>query len=227
MRAVRIPLEGTLAPRDAVRALRGDTRPFALIGDWAGGGALLGSEPIRVAHPGEDAFAVLDRQPVVESAGAVVGGGWFGVLGYRLGHLVEELPADPPAPTPLPPAALAFHDHLVRFDCERWWFEALWSDERDAALSERLSTWRRRLSAAPPAPEPVSVTEFTVRRPGERAHLDAVAECLERIAAGDLFQANLTLRLEAEWSGDPVDLAARALARGARFAAFVGGPWGA
>src|SRR4051794_17380758 len=130
MRAVRIPLEGTPAPHEAVRTLRGDTGPFALVGDWAGGGALLGSEPIRVAYPGEDAFALLDEQPVVEPAGAVVGGGWFGVLGYRLGRLVEELPADPPSPTPLPAAALAFHDHLVRFDGKRWWFEALWSDER-------------------------------------------------------------------------------------------------
>src|SRR5436190_112248 len=148
MRAVRIPLEGTLAPREAVRALRGDTRPFALIGDWAGGGALLGSEPLRVARRDEDPFMLLDDQPAVELGDATVGGGWFGVLGYRLGHLVEALPADPPAPAPTPAAALAFHDHVVRFDGERWWFEALWSDAREAVLTERLRVWRARIAAA-------------------------------------------------------------------------------
>ena len=40
--------------------LRGDDRPFALIGAWAGGGALLGSEPVRVSGPGDDLFALLD-----------------------------------------------------------------------------------------------------------------------------------------------------------------------
>src|SRR4051794_3711490 len=159
---------------------------------------------------------LLDDQPAVELGDATVGGGWFGVLGYRLGHRVEELPADPPAPAPVPAAALAFHDHVVRFDGERWWFEALWSAEREARLAERLEVWQQRIAGpAPVAGHPV-LGSFAPRPPGARGHLDAVAECLERIAAGDLFQANLTLRLEATWSGDPVDLAAAALARGSR-----------
>jgi para-aminobenzoate synthetase/4-amino-4-deoxychorismate lyase len=40
-----------LAPARAALALRGDERPFALIGAWAGGGALLGSQPVRVSGP--------------------------------------------------------------------------------------------------------------------------------------------------------------------------------
>src|SRR4051812_24107806 len=170
---------------------------------------------------------LLDNQPAVELGDATVGGGWFGVLGYRLGHLVEALPADPPAPAPTPAAALAFHDHVVRFDGERWWFEALWSDAREAVLTERLRVWRARIAATAPPAHDVAIGAFAPRAPGERAHVDAVADCLERITAGDLFQANLTLRLEATWSGDGVDLAAAALARGSRFAAFFGRPDGA
>ncbi len=227
VRAVRHPLQSTLAPAEAVRLVAGEDRPFALLGDWAGGGALLGSAPVRVAGADEDPFALLDDQPAVQAEGAVVGGGWFGVLGYRLGHLVEELPADPPAPTPLPAHALAFYDHVIRFDGERWWFEALWSAAREAALDERLEHWRRRLDQPAPAPGPLRLAAFAPRAPGEAAHLAAVAECIERIAAGELFQANLTLRLEAGWSGIATELAARAFCSGSRFGAFVEGPSGA
>src|SRR5688572_20660795 len=106
-RLVRVPLEGTASAAEGALIVRGDAHPFALAGDWAGGGALVGSEPIVVAGPDEDPFAVLDRQPVVETepdggqtaragraagepgAGEAapaepVGGGWFGYLGYNL-----------------------------------------------------------------------------------------------------------------------------------------------
>ena len=47
------------------------------------------------------------------------------------------------------------------------------------------------------------------RRPAAAGHIAAIDECRERIAAGEIFQANLCLRLEAEWKGDPLDLFAR------------------
>ncbi len=36
------------------------SRPFALLGRWAGGGALIGSEPVEVASDDDDPFALLD-----------------------------------------------------------------------------------------------------------------------------------------------------------------------
>src|SRR4051812_14247062 len=109
MRLVRVPLESSLRPLEALRVLRADERPFALVGGWAGGGAVLGSAPVRMAPPGADAFALLDELPDVpaEESGAV-GGGWFGSLGYSLGASVERLPPVPPRPNPLPPFDLAF-----------------------------------------------------------------------------------------------------------------------
>ncbi len=56
----------------------------------------------------------------------------------------------------------------------------------------------------------------------------AIDDCRERIAAGEIFQANLCLRLEAEWKGDPLDLFARTAATlEPRQAGVVAGPWGA
>ena len=53
------------------------------------------------------------------------------------------------------------------------------------------------------------VGNFEPAPPGGAAHMTAIDACRERIAAGEIFQANLCLRLEAEWQGDPLDLFAR------------------
>ena len=115
-RLVRIELEGTLPATEGALLVRGDAHPFAFAGDWAGGGALVGSEPIVVAEPDEDPFDLLDRQPDVngvrplesprlkgsdplsgvDSDVGAVGGGWFGYLGYNLGARLERVPPPPP-----------------------------------------------------------------------------------------------------------------------------------
>ena len=64
-RLVQIELEGDVGAAEGALLVRGDAHPFALAGAWAGGGALVGSEPIAVADPAEDPFDVLDRQPGV------------------------------------------------------------------------------------------------------------------------------------------------------------------
>jgi anthranilate/para-aminobenzoate synthase component I/branched-subunit amino acid aminotransferase/4-amino-4-deoxychorismate lyase len=235
-RLVRIELEGKLPAAEGALLVRGDAHPFALAGDWAGGGALVGSEPIVVAGPEADPFDLLDRQPAVVgapeseegAAGEAVGGGWFGYLGYNLGARLERVPPPPPRHVPLPDFALAFYDHLLRLDAAgSWWFEALWSDERDEALTERLEVLRTRLAEGV-RERPVWVGNFQPAPPGGAGHTTAVDECRERIAAGEIFQANLCLRLEAEWKGDPLDLFARTAATlEPRHSGLIAGPWGA
>ena len=234
-RLVRIELEGELSAAEGTLLVRGDDRPFALAGDWAGGGALVGSEPLVVAEADEDPFELLDRQPLVEGAeqaGAetdgAVGGGWFGYLGYNLGARLERVPPPPPRHVKLPDFALAFYDHLLRLDADgRWWFEALWTDERDAELRARLELLRTRLAEGV-RERPVWVGTFQPAPPGGAGHMTAIDECRERIAAGEIFQANLCLRLEAEWKGDPLDLFARTAGTlEPRHAGLVTGPWGA
>jgi para-aminobenzoate synthetase/4-amino-4-deoxychorismate lyase len=228
-RLVRIELDGTVGAAEGALLVRGDAYPFALAGAWAGGGALVGSEPIEVADPAEDPFELLDRQPAVTDAAAgAVGGGWFGYLGYNLGARLERVPPPPPRHVPLPDFALAFYDHLLRLDARgRWWFEALWSDEREEELTERLELLRERLAEGV-RERPVWVGNFQPAPPGGAGHMTAIDECRERIAAGEIFQANLCLRLEAEWQGDPLDLFARTAGTlEPRRAGVVAGPWGA
>jgi para-aminobenzoate synthetase/4-amino-4-deoxychorismate lyase len=227
---VRIPLAWTLAPERAALLVRDDARPFALLGRWAGGGALIGSEPVRVAGPDDDPFALLDEQPAVEASGAAtdaVAGGWFGYLGYALGRRLEPVGASPPRPGASPPFELAFYDHLLRLDAAgRWWFEALWSDARASCLRRRLDALQARAAGAP---EPRSfATEPWSAVPGSAGHELAVDACRKRIYAGDLFQASICVRLESRLRGAPVDLFAAAVDELAPDrAAFLSGPSGA
>jgi para-aminobenzoate synthetase / 4-amino-4-deoxychorismate lyase len=221
---VRVHLPGGPAPEEVVLWLRGDTRPFALVGDWLGAAAILGSEPIRTAGPEADPFALLDARCAVGAGEAVVGGGWVGWLGYGLGAAIERLPPGPPAPVRQPPFSLAFYDHVIVFDGAQWWFEALWSPERHGALRARRALWEARLRTPAPPARAVSLTPFALTGNGSAGHLAAVADCRRRIAAGELFQANVCARLQAEIDGDVLDLFARALPRARpRFGALVDG----
>ncbi len=229
---VRLPLAWRLAPEAAALLVRDDERPFALVGRWAGGGALVSSEPVRVASAEENEFALLDQQPVIKGGpedrrDLAVAGGWFGALPYRLGRRLEPVSADPPAAGEPVPSRLAFYDHLLRCDEDgRWWFEALWTEDRAEALRERLRELQARARTTP-QPRRFATSRWRAT-PSPAGHTVAVEACRARIHAGDLFQANICVRLESRLDGDPLDLFVTAVStlRPDR-AAFFGGPDGA
>jgi para-aminobenzoate synthetase/4-amino-4-deoxychorismate lyase len=232
-RAVRISLPGDVAAAHAGLLVAADEHPFALAGRWAGATAIAGGAPIRVADAThDDPFALLDEQPALEGEipDGFVGGGWFGALGYGLGRRLEVLSPPPPAPAGerLPAAMLAFHDHvLVRDAAGRWWFEALWTDTRAEALEARRAELAARVATGVSGPRPVRTSTWRAT-PSPAGHARAVQACRERIAAGDLFQANLALRLRATLDGAAVDLFARGVAALAPDrAAWMAGSWGA
>ncbi|CAB4927308.1 unannotated protein [freshwater metagenome] len=227
-RLVRIPLAGAVAPHDAPLLVAADAHPVALVGTWAGSQAICTSEPVAFAE--EDPFAALDAVPEVDDAvPGAVGGGWIGFLGYGLGRTLEpSVPPAPPRPHALPDHALAYYDHVLRCDADgAWWFEALWTAPRAAALEERLALLRARVEC-PPAAGTFALGTLRSTGAGLAGHAAAVAQCRRRIAEGDLFEANICLLLEASFDGDDAALAAQVL-RELRpsHGAHLGGPWGA
>jgi para-aminobenzoate synthetase/4-amino-4-deoxychorismate lyase len=204
---------GSAAPLDSARA--GDAPPLdsARAGDAPPlDSARAGDAPPWLsAAAGDGPMAFLDAQPAV--AGAVpegfVGGGWFGALGYGLGRAIEPtLGGPPPAPygEALPATWMAFYDHVLVCDAAgAWWFEALWTDARAAFLSARRDELAARLAAGAAEPRPFRSGPWRAT-PTAAGHARAVEACRERIAAGDLFQANLSLRLRGVLDGEAVDL---------------------
>jgi para-aminobenzoate synthetase/4-amino-4-deoxychorismate lyase len=216
VRARRLDLD--LDPLDVLRRFRDRDRLVGLLGAWHHGEALVAFDPVRVLDG--DPFDGIDLEPDADAAGRF-GGGWIGAWGYQLGRRVERLPDPPTRPAPQPDHRLAFYDHVLRLTDGTWWLESLHDDaERDAAIVERLQ--------GPPAPaHPHAVGAFTMT-PGPDGHRAALARVLEHIAAGDLFQANLCVRLEADLEGDALDLFCAGAARlRPAYAAFVASPEGA
>ncbi|MGA3351956.1 MAG: aminodeoxychorismate synthase component I [Acidimicrobiales bacterium] len=214
------------SPSAVLRSAAGDARPFALVGAWSGGHALVGSEPLLVAEDADDPFAVLDEQPAITATvPGATGGGWVGYLGYGLARLVERLPASPPRPVPVPSSILAFYDHLLaRDDFGRWWFEALWSKEQEERLESRLSEWQRR-AREPEAGKARFECGSFLPSPDAENHLVLVARAIEHIRSGDVFQVNVCTRLEAEFTGDPIELFCAGADRlSPRYGAFLGHP---
>ncbi|HWE58503.1 MAG TPA: anthranilate synthase component I family protein [Solirubrobacteraceae bacterium] len=218
----RVRLPWNCGPELVLAALAHEPYLCCLSGVWAGGGTIIASEPLRVAEAGEDPFALLDELPRVgagraEAFGAV-GGGWFGWLGYRLAARVEEIPLVTERPVPLPDFHLAYYDHVLHQDAYGfWWFEALATPARSAELEERLEFLRRRVAdqrfagaaSASRGPSPLRLRSEVAEH-----HLQAVAECRERIAAGEIFQANICQRLEGEYDGSATELLRSALIGG-------------
>lgn len=211
-RPMRIALEGDVPAGQEVLLVAGDRRPFALVGEWAGGGAIVGSEPVRVAGADEDPLDLIaeSRDRSGDAPDSFVGGGWFGYLGYGIGVPGELRAVQPPARDRLPLFMLARYDHLLRLDREgQWWFEALWTRSRESELEERLETLGSRLTEGARPPGGFSTGPW-VSDPSPGGHARAVQACRERIAAGDLYQANVSLRLGSTLDGDPADLFALA-----------------
>jgi len=217
-----------LEPLEVLARLGGRPGLTGLVGSWAGGGALITCYPVASATSiadidGHPATAASESVAAMPDPAGFVGGGWFGVLGYQLGRVFERLPAPPARPVPVPQLRMSYFDHVLRYDAGAgtWWFESVAGpDGRDRA-ERHYREIAARLRGRPPAPRGYQFGPFRMT-PAPAAHQDAVARCLDHIAAGDIFQANICLRAAASFQGDPLE----AFIRGVRklrpaYAAFV------
>ncbi|MGD0702053.1 MAG: aminodeoxychorismate synthase component I [Trebonia sp.] len=204
---VRRPLGWRLTPTEVLRLVRADAHPVALFGTWAGGRDVVAAEPALVrSAPG--AFDEVLDSPLPPAAGGAFGGGWIGYLGYSAGG--EAL--RPAGPGRLPAWWFGWYDHVLVHEpaTGEWFFEALWTRDRTDALERRFAD----LAARAARPAPSAGYEFAPFRlnPGPAGHQEAVARAVEYIRGGDIFQANICLRAEAGFAGDPLDAFCRAAA---------------
>jgi para-aminobenzoate synthetase component 1 len=153
-------------------------------------------------------------------------GGLVGYLGYDLARHVERLPSvalDDPA---LPRLRLLLCDHVLAYDHAnaQWYFCGIAWPGADAAQRERV--WAETLAQAQGGAAPAG--SFWAGPMASRTepsdYLAQVRQVLDFVAAGDIFQANLSHRMEGAFDGDPFALYRRLTALNpAPFAAYLQG----
>jgi para-aminobenzoate synthetase component I len=143
-------------------------------------------------------------------------GGLVGYLGYELGDVLERLPVPPADDQGLPLLRLALHDWTIAWDRRTGaaWLAGRALDGDRERLTRRLAHVRERirpgrlasLGRRGPIPEHAGSdsVELTFTSSLERRAYEAGVEAIrDRIARGDIYQANLTRRLETAFDGDP------------------------
>ncbi|MGZ8800658.1 MAG: chorismate-binding protein [Aeromicrobium sp.] len=221
---LRRRLGTTLDPLDVLRVLRDEPRLVALIGAWHHGEALIAFNPSHELDA--DPFDGIDLQTLDDGAGAF-GGGWIGSWGFQLGANLERLPASPPRPLPQAEFTLGFYDYVLRRTNGAWWFEALVTEARSGLIDAEYDRMGSLLSSGAPGPTSYDVGTFEMT-PSPEQHKAVLARTLDHIMAGDIFQANICVRLEAPFSGDPLDVFCQGVeVLRPAYAAFVRGPDGA
>ncbi len=171
---------------------------------------------VAVAAEAEGIWAALERAftcvTVREKHPAPFSPGWIGYFGYELGRLIEVLPCRVPRDTSLPDMRLAFFDALLVYDAatRAWSLAELVFDETPAGAgraAERLLDLLRAggRDAFPPLADPaerrLSLPAASNFLPGD--YRAAVGRCVDYIAAGDIFQVNLSQRFTIRPSPSP------------------------
>lgn len=145
-------------------------------------------------------------------------GGAIGYLGFELGREVERVPATTRDDTGAPVLAFGWYDAALVWDgvAQRGWLVG--RHEAVASLRARLDLGAGREAVTPPQGS-VGLLRPNMTR---AAYLDAVQRARAYIAAGDIYQVNLTQRFSALTDFDGFDLYRRLRAISpAPFAAYL------
>ncbi|MBI3752187.1 MAG: anthranilate synthase component I family protein [Chloroflexi bacterium] len=220
---IRLPELDARAPMDVAERLR-ELPGLALLESARPGRnarwTYLTADPVAVLEApaaGRDIFATARRTLARLAGGTLPGpdaprfaGGLVGYLAYDLGRRLETLPSIAAADQELPLLRLALHDWVVAWDRRlgQAWLGGRAVDEGIRALERRLrmvrdqlldaTTGRGRAAERPP-------DRHLTFRSGldQRAYVGGVEAIRGEIARGEIYQANLTRRLETPFRGDP------------------------
>jgi aminodeoxychorismate synthase component I len=143
-------------------------------------------------------------------------GGAVGYLGYELAEQLDTHALDGRDDLGLPDLALLLCDALVAFDhvTGQAWVSALGfasdphlAEQRADARALAFESLLSKASARPPRVDaPLTGEEWRIDGPEPARHRKSIDEILEEIESGNVYQACLTARWEADFAGDPWSL---------------------
>ena len=181
----------------------------------------LTADPVAVLESpaaGPDPFAVarrlvarLDPTPLVPADARRSSAAWSASSATTSARSSSACPSGAPVDQDLPPLRLALHDWVVAWDRRTGhaWIGGRALDGDGRRLARRLDDVHARLTtphAAPPSRSPRPGRSSSSSSLDRAAYQAGVERIREHIARGDIYQANLTRRLETPFDGDPWDL---------------------
>jgi len=230
------PVRNAPPPDVAFGIVSGDRQPFFFDSGLNVGGlgrySFVGSEPfltirakgkrITIAGPeGESVmrgnpFAALDElvrrfRRQVPDVGFPFVGGAAGYFAYDLGRHVERLPDTTLDDIGFPDMYFAFYDGVIAYDHLKKECHVIGVNLRAERDPEEITTGLKERLCRPPGKvrkgargsRPAARIQSNFTR---REYLDAVQRCKDYIAAGDIFQVNLSQRFETTVSVSPAEL---------------------
>lgn len=158
-------------------------------------------------------------------------GGAIGYLAYELAHHLELLPSAAEDNLGLPELNIAFYDWVVARDeitGKTWAIATSLTDGGEAGARGRLD-WIEDCVHKPPATAspsgPAVIASLVASNFTKDAYVRAVRTVKDYIAAGDVYQVNISQRFEANITGDPWQLYRRLRhVNPSPFSAFLGFP---
>ena len=177
------------------------------------GGRVRREEDGRAAWSDEPFLRAVERMAVDpgyarEEGAPPFAAGAVGYLAYDAVRLFERLPSRHPAAGGMPDGLFLLFDTTIAFDHARgaMVLQTAVRDGRDGAAEGRLADLERRIAAADPPPtrtgEPPAFSEN-----GSRAgFLEAVAAAKEAIAAGEVYQIQISRRWSGKLAAEPFDV---------------------
>src|SRR3989304_5376886 len=170
------------------------------------------TESVSCGNPFETVRGLLKKREVLHPGDIPpFAGGAVGYFGYDIVHLFEKLPHRAQDDLQLPDMVLMIVDVIIAFDHMRkkGWIIVIQdgSDERGDGCREQIEEIERRMRtrAVPIDPGRSGLRIKMVSNLTQKEYIDMVRRCKEYIAAGDIFQANLSQRLSVQIKGvDPL-----------------------
>jgi para-aminobenzoate synthetase component 1 len=125
----------------------------------------------------------------------------FGYVSYDAARHLERLPALAEADLALPHARFLAPRYTVGTDGDGGWVSA-----PEGESPEPLARLVRRVAAEEPQTEKVGESGTPRSSLGREGYLEAVEKVKEYVRAGDVFQVNISQRLDLPFEGDPLAL---------------------
>lgn len=148
-------------------------------------------------------------------------GGGVGYLGYDLCHLIEKLPCTTQDDVNIPELFLAFYDHILIIDHleDKVFLAAVRLPREKGSLEPKIEKLKREFFPNPHFQTPqakIGIPREKIVPPGEvppiksnftkSMYLEAVRKAKNYIAAGDIYQVNLSQRFQTKLTISPFSL---------------------